>query len=354
MSGGSANAMAEGKASEMARIGDGMMRAGPLRDLPELIRGFGVRYEPLLDAVGLPRNALAGSENVVRIDQAGELLALAARRCNCPHLGLLIGQRFTPAHLGLVGLQMMHATSLGAAFRSLILTLHLNGRALVPALVVRDNSALLSFSVYGAQEQFYSHLLDLALAAACSVMRILSGVAWSPVEVQFAHRPPADARPYRRFFKAPLVFGSGKSGLLFPASWLGRKVRGASAATRRDLQHTIGDLLARQDLDLLSRVRRAVFAALNQEDDSIDGTAALLGMHKRTLNRRLAEHDTSFAKLLGEVRFQLACQLLLQTDLPLVDVAATLNYTDASTFSRAFSSWAHMPPSAWRASHLSR
>jgi len=74
-----------------------------------------------------------------------------------------------------------------------------------------------------------------------------------------------------------------------------------------------------------------------------------LGIHKRTLNRRLAENDTSFARVLAEVRFQIARQLLADTDLPLVDIAATLNYTDTSTFSRAFRAWAQMPPSKWRA-----
>jgi AraC-like DNA-binding protein len=71
-------------------------------------------------------------------------------------------------------------------------------------------------------------------------------------------------------------------------------------------------------------------------------------MHKRTLNRRLAEFDLTFAKVLAEVRFQLARQLLRETDLPLVEIAATLNYTDSSTFSRAFRSWAGTTPSAWR------
>lgn len=81
---------------------------------------------------------------------------------------------------------------------------------------------------------------------------------------------------------------------------------------------------------------------------TIDAAARLLGLHKRTLNRRLAEKGTSFARLLGEVRFEIASQLLSETDLPFVDIAATLNYTDASAFSRAFRSWAGTSASTWR------
>jgi AraC-like DNA-binding protein len=122
---------------------------------------------------------------------------------------------------------------------------------------------------------------------------------------------------------------------------------------RLELQQVLQDLIHRQDLDLPTRVRRSLFALISQDQASIDAAANMLGMHKRTLNRRLADNGTTFALLLGEVRFQLARQLLAETDLPLVDVAAVLNYTDASAFSRAFRSWARMAPSTWRLQHTS-
>ena len=34
---------------------------------------------------------------------------------------------------------------------------------------------------------------------------------------------------------------------------------------------------------------------------------------------------------------------------PFVEIAATLNYTDASTFTRAFRAWSGTTPTAWRA-----
>ncbi len=80
----------------------------------------------------------------------------------------------------------------------------------------------------------------------------------------------------------------------------------------------------------------------------------MLGMHRRTLNRRLAEQGTTIAKVLNEVRFQLARQLLSETDLPFVEIAATLNYTDASTFTRAFRAWSGTTPTLWRAGKIIR
>jgi AraC-like DNA-binding protein len=130
---------------------------------------------------------------------------------------------------------------------------------------------------------------------------------------------------------------------------LGHRVPGANRDRRRALQQAITVLLSQQDFNLLTKVRRALFALIVQNDVSVEGVAAMLGMHRRTLNRRLAEHGTTIAKMLNQVRFQLARQLLSETELPFVEIAVTLNYTDASTFTRAFRSWSGVTPSAWRA-----
>jgi AraC-like DNA-binding protein len=337
----------------MARISDGMIRAGPLMHVPALLTALGVDPTESIRAAGLPRNALARPENVIPIRKCLRWMAACAVRTGRPHFGLLAGQRVTLQQYGLIGLRMMHAPTVGAAWRGMVLALHLNGRTMVPALAVRDRVATLSFSYYGEQVDGVYHAADFSLAATCVAMRTLCGSKWAPTEVHLAHRAAVPPRPYRDFFRAPVHFGANKSALLFPANWLDRRVVGAERAMRSRVEQAVADAIRRQDLDLTAKVRRALFAQIVQDDVSIDAVARLLGLHKRTLNRRLAGQKTSFARLLGEVRFQLARQLLEETDLPFTDLAATLNYTDASTFSRAFRSWAHTTPSAWRRAHMS-
>lgn len=333
----------------MAHVKEGMVRAAPLRHIPEVLASYGLPIEPLLDEVGLPRNVLAHPENTVPVKTVARLVALCAERVRCPHFGLLAGQKATPASLGLVGLLMLHSVDVGTALRGLILTLHLNGRAIVPALLVREGVAILSVSVYGDDTPGVPQVADFSIALGCNVMRALCGSRWVPSEVLFARRAPVDRRPYSRFFKAPLHFGADRTALIFPSDWLAHRVSGANRDMHRTLQHGIAVMLSQQDFDLVAKVRRALFALIVQDDVSVDGVATMLGMHRRTLNRRLAEQGTSIARVLNEVRFQLARQLLSQTDLPFVEIAATLHYTDASTFTRAFRSWSGITPTAWRA-----
>jgi AraC-like DNA-binding protein len=335
----------------MARLSGDRMRAGPLMHVPVLLKAMGADPAPVMRAAGLTPDALTHPEGIVPLRKAVRLMIAAAAETGRPHFGLLAGQHASLEQYGLVGLRMMNAPSVGTAWRGLVLTLQLNDRANVPALTVRDRVAVLSFTPYREDGEGIEHIMDFTLATACSAMRTLCGAAWAPTEVHFAHRRPADVRPYRQCFKAPVLFGASRTALLFPASLLDRRVIGASAIRRRAIEQAVGDVLRGQDLALPDLVRRALFARMTQDDVSIDGVAGLLGLHKRTLNRRLADDGTSFANLLAEVRFQVARQLLAGTDLPFVDIAAALTYTDASAFSRAFRVWSGMPPSTWRETH---
>jgi AraC-like DNA-binding protein len=68
----------------------------------------------------------------------------------------------------------------------------------------------------------------------------------------------------------------------------------------------------------------------------------------RSLHRMLACDGTNFKKLLDDVRFEVARQLLTGTDMSAAELAVALGYSDASAFNRAFRRWTGSPPGAWR------
>lgn len=70
----------------------------------------------------------------------------------------------------------------------------------------------------------------------------------------------------------------------------------------------------------------------------------------RSLHRMLTTDGTNFKKLLDDVRFEVARQLLTGTDMSAAELAVALGYSDASAFNRAFRRWTGSPPGAWRES----
>ena len=79
--------------------------------------------------------------------------------------------------------------------------------------------------------------------------------------------------------------------------------------------------------------------------------ARLFSMHRRTLHRHLRMEGLAFRQVANEIRFEIACELLENTDMALSQIAAVLRYSELSAFTRAFRRWSGQTPSAWRSSH---
>jgi transcriptional regulator GlxA family with amidase domain len=59
-------------------------------------------------------------------------------------------------------------------------------------------------------------------------------------------------------------------------------------------------------------------------------------MSERGLRRKLAEHNTSFSKLLADVRRDRAADLINYTDLSIEEISVELGFADGRTFRQAF------------------
>jgi AraC-like DNA-binding protein len=59
----------------------------------------------------------------------------------------------------------------------------------------------------------------------------------------------------------------------------------------------------------------------------------------------------AFRRIADEVRFEIACEMLANTDMALNQVAAALKYSELSAFTRAFRRWSGHTPSEWRIRH---
>jgi AraC-like DNA-binding protein len=80
----------------------------------------------------------------------------------------------------------------------------------------------------------------------------------------------------------------------------------------------------------------------------IDWGAAKLGLTRRTLQRRLHDHGTTFAHLAERLLQDSARDLLARTREPVTSIALKLDYTDSAHFTRAFRRWTGMAPSDYR------
>ncbi|TAJ87634.1 AraC family transcriptional regulator [Reyranella sp.] len=329
----------------------GTVRAGPLMGLSGALGAFGLALGPLLDEIGLQPTTFDDAGNGVRLDKAVRLLALAMERTNCPHFGLLCGQSVRIEDLGIVGRVARNAGDVGSGLRGLILNLHLNGHAFIPVLTTTSDLAELVLRLVVDADGDTDPSIDLGMAIACMAVRTLCGPGWAPVEILLARRAPVSREPYSKFFGAPVQFGREHNAIVFPAAWLKQRVHGANPTKRRLLERELAVVAQRHRLPAATMARRALVSCLARGEVSVQAVAASVGLHPRTLNRRLAGESTSVFELLKEERYRIACDLLANTPLPISEVAATLLYSSIGNFTRAFHAWSGESPSDWRLNH---
>jgi AraC-like DNA-binding protein len=102
------------------------------------------------------------------------------------------------------------------------------------------------------------------------------------------------------------------------------------------------------DLDTLRRSERAILDKLEHGGCCLEQVAQALGVSERTLQRRLNQCGCGFADLLEAARRRYAETLLRRRELPLVEVALSLGYSEQAAFNRAFKRWTQSTPGAYR------
>jgi len=324
------------------------VRASPLMHLPGLLRELGFDPEALFAELGFDQGRLRHPESTIPYRESSELLARCIERTGRPDLMLLVAGRCDFSVLGIIGLLARHSPDVGTAWRTVIESMHVHDRGAVVTLEVSGSVAMLSYSIYERNVAGSDQIHLLAMGIAQRIMQGLCGEAWHPTEVHLPMRRPRDVAPFKRYFDAPQRFNAEQAALVFPADLLRRPVPGADPTVRRTAAALVDAIERECPRDTGPAVRRVLRAMLVAGHASEDGVAAAFAMHRRTLNRRLRFEGTTFRHLLAETRFDVARQLLRDTDTAIDEIAGGLGYSGSTAFGRAFKRWSGLAPQAWR------
>ena len=327
---------------------DTTVRIATLMALPIVLEQLGYDPTALLAEQGFKFSLFDNPENLISYAKRSQLIKHCVSKTQCHHFGHLIGRHSDISSFGLVGLLIQQSADITTALRSLELYAHMHVRGAVIYLEVKGDQAFLGYSIIQPGVKAQEQIEDGAVTIAFNIMRNLCGPTWHPSNILFAHRKPVNTRPFRQYFKTPLSFDAERSGVLFPASCLQQPVMGANPEQHRLLKKQIDQLENSFRGDFATQVRRVLHPALLTQQASADNIAALFSIHQRTMHRRLNACGTSFQKLTDESRFEITKQLLENSSMKLSRIAETLDYADASAFTRAFRRWSEMTPSLWR------
>lgn len=324
------------------------VQAAVFHNVPEVLRRLGANPQAVLQRAGLTAADLTTADGTLTFAEADGLLTTCRQVTRCPHFGLLVGQDAGLNELGLAGRLARNAATVGDALRDLMVHFVLHDTGGTTSISVHGEAASLCYDVHTPGISNLDQIYDIAAAVGFNALKELCGPDWRPDAVLLPRARPSDIGPYRRLFGAPLKFNAARQAIVFGTAWLARPVAGADPLVRARLEDRARQSMDHLDPLLDGDVRRAIRVLLVSGECSREAVASRLGMHHRSLNRRLQAVGTTFRSLLDETRFEMAQQLLCDTRLAVAGVSRAVGFADPTVFTRAFRRWSGRTPRAFR------
>ena len=328
---------------------------------PTTIASYALAIAKTLDDCGSDSKAILQDLDIpleIRVDpferlprsKVTELFNRAVSETRDPYFGLRTAKRLTLTTFHALGFSLVASTTLmdflerfsryfKIASDNANMFLEQNGN--LTHLIIQPTSDLVGNET---QDAFTAFLVRF--------MNILYDGDFQAVEVELMRAmPPPGPQPYIEAFGCEVKFSMPTNKLIFNTEQLNEPLLGGSKELAEQNDQVVANFLAKLDkTDIVMQVKSMVIEHLSTGNVSKAFIADKLHMSPRTLQNKLARHNTSFKELVEDIRFNLAREYLNQPYLSVNEITYILGFSDTSTFTRAFKRWSGHSPSQFRES----
>jgi AraC-like DNA-binding protein len=318
-------------------------------------------FEALFDEGIPPTKALLGLQlraedlhqptTLVSINQMVEACRNATRLSTDPHLAYRVGSSIHLSAYGMYGYAILCSTDFRRTMEFAV-RYHPLATPLTTISFEESNKsakwviAPLPHPLMDAT--LCQFVTELQIGIHLSLLRDVFGASFVPREICFTGSA-AFVRLTPDLAGCPIFFGHPANQIVFDPSWLDRVPTLGNRTTHAVMLEVCDQLLVDlgRDVGVSGKVRQVLLENIS-ERPSLKGIAKRLSTTERTLRRQLRTEDTSFRKLLDELRMQLAIKYLRDTHMTGEDIAVAVGFSDAANFGRAFRRWTAESPSVFK------
>ncbi|MEO9334719.1 AraC family transcriptional regulator ligand-binding domain-containing protein [Pseudomonas guguanensis] len=324
------------------------VRSACLTGFTEEVERLGGDLDALLRKAGLTFEQYRDGETLIALNSVIRLLTQTSEALRCPDLGMRVAEHQGISMLGLLGKLIASEPDLGSAFKTArrYMTLHIT----TEHWRMQRHGGLAYIRriehYYGeTQAQQYR---ELALRTYVHLVSEIGGSAARPRRVEMSHSPISAPRIYEQHFGCPVLFDQEHDCIVYDAKLLTQRVLPITAAAEGRIDEFLQRHLASLEDSLELQVRSLIIQTLGSHQHSLENVAALLGMHPRTLQRRLSSEGLRFKELLSEVKLKTACWHLQASTIDITRLSDALGYQSVAAFSKAFRAQFNASPTQWR------
>lgn len=314
----------------------GLVRIAALTGYQRVADRLGLNTKLLLRAAGVTPALLADPEQFVPAPPLVDMLDESARQAGCATFGLRMAMERTLSDMGLVSVLLALQPNFGA----LLETVARYRNSIVPIVGLRAERhgeiAVVHLDLNLPTEKPRWQVDDLLVGAFVGMGRALLGQDWHPECTFFCHAEPAPAdRPlYATLFGSDLQFNADFNGFTLKLSDLQRSRESADPGLAVHATTLIDHVIRPSEQTLAQRVEEAISFLLGSSRATVEDAAHVLGLHPRTLQRRLEKEGVTFRHLVHDTRLRLASRFLANPGLSIAQVSDALGYSSSGAFSR--------------------
>lgn len=318
-----------------------IVRAQAWSGFHSIVRELGGDPDALLAAAKVDPAQLVAADRYLPHKALIDTLEISARRLNRRDFGLLWGQRQTLSLLGPLSIAIFHAATARESIEVAARFIHIHSPAsrVVIAPQPRGQLDLIAMSLESRTVPYSVQHAERAAATLHHALPGLCGPNYRAREVWFRHEPLSAPSVYQQVFGVSPRFGMPVTGIAVDRALLDAVQPGRSAQMHALAKQFLASLGAPHDESFSTKVRMVIQGFQREVDCSPGEVAATLGVHERTMQRRLKSEGASFDSIKDDVRRELAESFLLQPGLSLTQAAFLTGFSDSSAFNRSCRRW---------------
>lgn len=323
-----------------------------LRQFGALVEHLGGQPELLLQQAGIVGDTAPPDKPRASYRQFVSLLELAAADLDCPDFGMQLALwQAGHAFAGPLGDGMRNSRTFGEALHFVCGHSYAHSLAawiwLKPSMsgahTLVGHDILLEGLPQKSQAMEY-----ILLVGNLETLALTEGQVRAR-RVLFRHQPVSPLKLYRRHFGCEVRFGRSADAVLYNDRDLACPISAPNAQAYRAATDSIETRFGRRKPPLHADIRGIVTHVLGTELCTRERIAAELGLHPRTMVRRLAAEGTSFQRIKDEVRRDRMLYYVRQTDFDFTAISEKLGFAEQAVMTRYCRKWFAMSPTGLRA-----
>lgn len=323
-------------------------RAAPVSNFITFLHSIGAPTERYLRQARIPLSLLDDPENPVPLHFCYRFVEKVTHKEGIDELGLLVAQQTSLNQLGQYGQILAQSLTVFDYLNTGINLLNLFNSGEHFRLEAHDDQLRFYHAVPKGSITASNQSQLFALMITINTLRSVAGDEWYPDELHIAGIPRNKLIKVDALANTRIVHDQGPAFFTLPRTMLEHAFKQVNQKSLHTQQTTKAGLDKLPD-NFADSLARLVEILLPNGYPDIDFAAEAAGLSRRTLQRCLADMGLSYSQVVDNTRMHLACHWLETTDMPVMDMALALGYTDTSNFTRAFRRRTGIPPQRYRA-----